>query len=91
MPCDTKRIQEIADKYGLKVIYDAAHAFGVKIDGESILRAGDQVGVNSSKARCFLTIPMNFSALTVAACDLESSSCKAAALSFSCLLYTSAA
>lgn len=29
-PCDTKRIQEIADKYGLKVIYDAAHAFGVK-------------------------------------------------------------
>ena len=29
-PCDTKRIQEIADTYGLKVIYDAAHAFGVK-------------------------------------------------------------
>ena len=32
-PCDTKRIQDIADKYGLKVIYDAAHAFGVKVDG----------------------------------------------------------
>ena len=29
-PCDTKRIQEIADTYGLRVIYDAAHAFGVK-------------------------------------------------------------
>ena len=29
-PCNTKRIQEIADTYGLKVIYDAAHAFGVK-------------------------------------------------------------
>lgn len=29
-PCDTKRIQEIADKYGLKVIYDAAHAFGLR-------------------------------------------------------------
>ncbi len=40
-PCDTKRIQEIADKYGLKVIYDAAHAFGVKVDGVSILSAGD--------------------------------------------------
>ena len=40
-PCDTKRIQEIADKYGLKVIYDAAHAFGVKVNGESILNAGD--------------------------------------------------
>ena len=31
-PCDTKRIKEVADKYGLKVIYDAAHAFGVDID-----------------------------------------------------------
>jgi len=40
-PCKTKEIQEIADKYGLKVIYDAAHAFGVKVDGESILNAGD--------------------------------------------------
>ena len=40
-PCDTKRIQEIADKYGLKVIYDAAHAFGVEVNGESILNAGD--------------------------------------------------
>ena len=40
-PCDTKHIQKIADKYGLKVIYDAAHAFGVEINGESILNAGD--------------------------------------------------
>ena len=35
-PCDTSRIQEIADKYGLKVIYDAAHAFGVEVNGKSI-------------------------------------------------------
>lgn len=40
-PSDIKAIQEIADKYGLKVIYDAAHAFGVEINGESILNAGD--------------------------------------------------
>ena len=40
-PCDTKRIAAIADKYGLKVIYDAAHAFGVEVNGESILKAGD--------------------------------------------------
>lgn len=40
-PCDTERIKEIADTYGLKVIYDAAHAFGVKKDGVSILKAGD--------------------------------------------------
>lgn len=40
-PCDKERIQAIADKYGLKVIYDAAHAFGVRVNGESILKAGD--------------------------------------------------
>ena len=40
-PCDTKRIKEIADKYGLNVIYDAAHAFGVKVNGKSILEEGD--------------------------------------------------
>ncbi len=40
-PCKTKEIQDIADKYGLKVIYDAAHAFGVEVNGESVLNAGD--------------------------------------------------
>jgi dTDP-4-amino-4,6-dideoxygalactose transaminase len=40
-PCNTEAIQQIADKYGLKVIYDAAHAFGVEKDGESILNTGD--------------------------------------------------
>ena len=40
-PCDTERIRQIADKYGLKVIYDAAHAFGVRVGGESVLKAGD--------------------------------------------------
>ena len=32
-PCDTQKIQDIADKYGLRIIYDAAHAFGVDIFG----------------------------------------------------------
>lgn len=40
-PCDTQAINRIADKHGLKVIYDAAHAFGVKDAGGSILRHGD--------------------------------------------------
>ncbi|MFM5077787.1 dTDP-4-amino-4,6-dideoxy-D-glucose aminotransferase VioA [Aeromonas caviae] len=40
-PCDVEAIQRIADNYGLKVIYDAAHAFGVKYKGESLLRWGD--------------------------------------------------
>ena len=40
-PCDVERIKRIADTYGLKVIYDAAHAFGVKYKGESLLKHGD--------------------------------------------------
>lgn len=40
-PCDVKAIQEIADNYNLRVIYDAAHAFGVEDSGGSILRHGD--------------------------------------------------
>lgn len=40
-PCDTARIREIADKNGLKVIYDAAHAFGVRHEGRSLLLEGD--------------------------------------------------
>lgn len=45
-PCDTKRIQEIADKYGLKVIYDAAHAFGVEVPADQYgLEAYDEKGL----------------------------------------------
>ena len=40
-PCDVSRIQEIADRHHLKVIYDAAHAFGVRLHGESLLNRGD--------------------------------------------------
>jgi dTDP-4-amino-4,6-dideoxygalactose transaminase len=40
-PCDVHRIEEIADIYGLKVIYDAAHAFGVNLDNNSVLNFGD--------------------------------------------------
>lgn len=55
-PCDTKRIQEIADKYGLKVIYDAAHAFGVEVDGESVLNAGDLSTLSFHATKVFNTI-----------------------------------
>src|SRR5690554_6168661 len=41
MPCELNAIQQVADRHGLKVIYDAAHAFGVRVEGESILTAGD--------------------------------------------------
>ena len=55
-PCDTERIKEIADKYGLKVIYDAAHAFGVKKDGESILNAGDMSTLSFHATKVYNTI-----------------------------------
>lgn len=40
-PADVEAIQKIADNYNLKVIYDAAHAFGVQDRGGSVLRHGD--------------------------------------------------
>lgn len=40
-PCDTERIDAIAKKHNLKVIYDAAHAFAIQKDGVSILKKGD--------------------------------------------------
>lgn len=55
-PCDTKRIKDIADKYGLKVIYDAAHAFGVEVDGESILNAGDMSTLSFHATKVYNTI-----------------------------------
>lgn len=55
-PCDTNAIQEIADKYGLKVIYDAAHAFGVEVDGESILNAGDLSTLSFHATKVYNTI-----------------------------------
>ena len=55
-PCDTKAIQDIADKYGLKVIYDAAHAFGVEVNGESILNAGDMSTLSFHATKVFNTI-----------------------------------
>lgn len=55
-PCDTQRIQEIADRYGLKVIYDAAHAFGVEVNGESILNAGDMSTLSFHATKVYNTI-----------------------------------
>ena len=40
-PCDVEKIQDIADRHHLKVIYDAAHAFGVRVQGEDIGNYGD--------------------------------------------------
>lgn len=55
-PCDTKRIAEIANIYGLKVIYDAAHAFGVEINGKSILNEGDLSTLSFHATKVFNTV-----------------------------------
>lgn len=55
-PCNTKRIKEIADTYGLKVIYDAAHAFGVEVDGESVLNAGDMSTLSFHATKVYNTV-----------------------------------
>ncbi|MDC9779218.1 MULTISPECIES: DegT/DnrJ/EryC1/StrS family aminotransferase [Morganellaceae] len=55
-PCDHDAIQEIADKHGLKVIYDAAHAFGVKKDDVSILNWGDLSILSFHATKAYSTI-----------------------------------
>jgi dTDP-4-amino-4,6-dideoxygalactose transaminase len=54
-PCNVERIQKIADTYGLKVIYDAAHAFGVKYKGESLLNHGDLAVLSFHATKVFTT------------------------------------
>jgi len=55
-PCDVEKIQKIADKYGLKVIYDAAHAFGVEINSKSILEYGDMATLSFHATKTYNTI-----------------------------------
>lgn len=54
-PCDVERIQKIADTYGLKVIYDAAHAFGVHTPAGSILNHGDLAVLSFHATKVFNT------------------------------------
>lgn len=55
-PCDVDKIQKIADTYGLKVIYDAAHAFGVRINEDSVLNFGDLSILSFHATKVFNTI-----------------------------------
>lgn len=55
-PVNIDAIQAIADKYGLKVIYDAAHAFGVEINGESVLNAGDMSTLSFHATKVYNTL-----------------------------------
>jgi len=55
-PCDMQAIQDVADRYGLAVIYDAAHAFGVKVNGESILNFGDMSSLSFHATKTYNTL-----------------------------------
>ena len=55
-PCDMERIQAIANKYGLKVIYDAAHAFGVEVNGKSVLEQGDMATLSFHATKVYNTL-----------------------------------
>lgn len=55
-PCDIERIQKIADKYELKIIYDAAHCFGVKYRGKSIFEYGDICATSFHATKVFHTV-----------------------------------
>ncbi len=55
-PCDVEKIEEIANKYNLKVVYDAAHAFDVKYKGQSILNYGDISTLSFHATKLFHTI-----------------------------------
>lgn len=55
IPCQVERLQKIADTYGLKIIYDAAHAFGIEQGGQSLLRHGDMSILSFHATKVFTT------------------------------------
>ncbi len=54
-PCNTGKIQAIADTYGLKVIYDAAHAFGIQIENKNLMLEGDMSVLSFHGTKLFTT------------------------------------
>jgi len=55
-PLNMEGIQAVADKYGLKVIYDAAHAFGVEVNGTSVLNYGDMATLSFHATKVYNTL-----------------------------------
>lgn len=56
IPCEVEAIKQIADQHGLKVIYDGAHSFGVKVKGKSIFEYGDISTCSFHSTKLFHTI-----------------------------------
>ena len=59
-PCDVEGLQSVADEHGLKLFYDAAHAFGVRIGGRSVLEFGDLAMVSLHATKVFNTAEGGF-------------------------------
>ena len=55
-PCEIEAIQQVADKFGLKVIYDSAHCFGTKMNEKSILSFGDISTISFHATKLFHTV-----------------------------------
>lgn len=55
-PCDVEAFDEIAREHDLKVIYDAAHAFGVRLNGKSVLEWGDAATLSFHATKVFHTV-----------------------------------
>ena len=55
-PCDHERLRALAEEHNLKVIYDAAHAFGVRDDGGSILQYGDYATLSFHATKVYHTV-----------------------------------
>ena len=55
-PCDFEFISDLANRYNLKVIYDAAHCFGIKVDGTSLLNQGDMSVLSFHATKVFSTV-----------------------------------
>ncbi|MGE5507509.1 MAG: DegT/DnrJ/EryC1/StrS family aminotransferase [Chitinophagales bacterium] len=56
LPCDVDAIARIGEKHGLKVIYDAAHCFGVRLNGQSLLNFGDVSTISFHATKVFHTV-----------------------------------
>lgn len=55
IPCDVERLQQLADRHRVKLIYDAAHAFGIRDQGGSVLRHGDMSILSFHATKVFTT------------------------------------
>lgn len=55
-PCDVESLAKVADKHNKKIVYDAAHAFGVKVGDESVLNFGDATTLSFHATKVFHTV-----------------------------------